>query len=109
MILGAGAGLLDLLKLKGIHNAMHSGIVAAECIVEHINNSAQFMSGNEIKEYEISLRKSTMISNLKKIRNMKNSFKFGLYPALFHIGFSMIIGVNYIFYHKRNIYKKIIF
>lgn len=29
LIVGCGAGFLNLLKLKGVHNAVHSGMIAA--------------------------------------------------------------------------------
>ena len=39
MIIGCGAGLLNVLKIKGTHLAMKSGIVAAESIVETFSNT----------------------------------------------------------------------
>ena len=37
MILGDGAGFVNMLKIKGLHNAIESGIVAAQAILENSN------------------------------------------------------------------------
>ena len=34
LIVGCSAGLIDLVKIKGVHNAIKSGVFAAETIVE---------------------------------------------------------------------------
>ena len=38
MIVGCSAGFLDVMKIKGAHNAMKSGIVAAETVYDNLND-----------------------------------------------------------------------
>lgn len=35
LLVGCSAGFVNVLKIKGTHNAMKSGILAAESIIEH--------------------------------------------------------------------------
>lgn len=48
MLIGCSAGFLNPVKVKGTHNAMKSGIVAAETIY----NSQSLKEGEELIEYE---------------------------------------------------------
>ena len=34
ILIGCSAGFLDVIKIKGAHNALKSGVVAAEAIIE---------------------------------------------------------------------------
>jgi electron-transferring-flavoprotein dehydrogenase len=34
MLIGCSAGFLDVIKIKGTHNALKSGVIAAETIAE---------------------------------------------------------------------------
>ena len=36
MLVGCSAGFLNVMKIKGTHNAMKSGMVAAEAIYENL-------------------------------------------------------------------------
>ncbi|KRX04275.1 hypothetical protein PPERSA_11399 [Pseudocohnilembus persalinus] len=78
MLAGCSAGFLNVAKIKGAHNAMKSGMVAAESIYDNIEKK------DEITDYEKNLNDSWVIDELKKSRNTKNSFKKGLYGGLFH-------------------------
>ena len=53
MLAGCSAGFLNVAKIKGSHNAMKTGMIAAETIF----NSSELI-GKEIKEYETSVRSS---------------------------------------------------
>jgi len=71
LIIGDGAGFLNVAKIKGIHNAMKSGMVAAESLIE-----------NEGVAYQDQLKKSWLWQDLYKVRNIRPAFRFGLLPAL---------------------------
>ena len=67
-LLGCSAGFLNYPKIKGTHNAMASGMLAAEAIVEN------FISGDhshELENYQEKYEKSSIAKELKKVRNVK--------------------------------------
>ncbi len=66
-ILGCSAGLVNLPRIKGNHNAMHSGRQAAEAAVAAIKLGR---SGDELVEYNQDLRAGPIGQDLKKVRNV---------------------------------------
>ena len=76
VLLGCSAGLVNVPRIKGNHNAMHSGIEAAEAAHAAI---AAGREGDELHEYEAALRNGVVGRDLKKVRNVKPLLsKFGL-------------------------------
>jgi electron-transferring-flavoprotein dehydrogenase len=80
VLLGCGAGMVNVPRIKGIHNAFHSGRIAAECAVEALKMS-------EIPEilntYDQALRDSCVGKELHKVRNIKPLWsEKGLWGAL---------------------------
>ncbi|OGT60733.1 MAG: electron transfer flavoprotein-ubiquinone oxidoreductase [Gammaproteobacteria bacterium RIFCSPHIGHO2_12_FULL_63_22] len=67
MLIGDGAGLLNVPKIKGTHQAMRSGMMAAE----HIAQTGAPMG------WDAKLRGSAVMSELRKVRNFKPGFKKG--------------------------------
>ena len=65
LIVGDGAGLLDSLRIKGVHIALQSGMAAAESI----------LTG---KDYEAILRKTSGWKEMKRVRNVRAGFCYGL-------------------------------
>ena len=66
-LLGCAAGLVNLPRLKGNHNAMHSGIAAAEAAAEAIADGRR---GDVLKEYDAAVRNGPVGRDLKKVRNV---------------------------------------
>ena len=96
-MVGCTAGFLNVPKIKGVHNAMKSGMLAAESAVEAIVESETNTSqtqGLEPKTYTDKLRNSWIFKELKAVRNFRPSFhtSLGLYGGLAYSGFSMILG-----------------
>ena len=84
-------------KIKGTHNAMKSGILAAESVVEAIIDAESNTSptkGLEPKTYTDKIKNSWIYKELKAVRNMRPSFhsSLGLYGGLIYSGFSMLLG-----------------
>ena len=75
---GCEAGFLNVPKIKGTHLAMKSGMIAAESIFENIDKN------DEISEYESSIKKSWLWKELYKVRNIRPSFKWGFWKAIFY-------------------------
>lgn len=77
IILGDAAGLVNVPALKGIHYAMMSGIMAARSIFAALK--AGDVSAKSLKSYDEELRRSFVMSDLKKVRGMRHAFKDGFY------------------------------
>jgi len=86
-LLGCSVGLVNLPRIKGNHNAMHSGIEAAEAAYKAIQAGR---SGDVLEEYDASLRNGPIGKDLKKVRNVAplNS-RFGPLGGLALGGFDM--------------------
>jgi electron-transferring-flavoprotein dehydrogenase len=78
LIIGDAAGFLNVAKIKGIHNAMKSGMVAAESLFPLLKNQ----HGVECVDYPEQLKKSWLWKDLTLVRNIRPAFRFGLLPAL---------------------------
>ncbi len=81
IIIGDAAGLTSVKKLKGLHYAIKSGMVAAETIFEAIEK--QDFSKHTLKTYEDLLEKSFVMKDIKVAKNYRQVFtktgRAGLY------------------------------
>ncbi|HZC17457.1 MAG TPA: electron transfer flavoprotein-ubiquinone oxidoreductase [Caulobacteraceae bacterium] len=68
VLIGCSAGFMNVPRIKGSHNAMKSGMLAAEAAVAAI---AAERSGDELVEYETAVRSSWIAKDLKRVRNAK--------------------------------------
>jgi electron-transferring-flavoprotein dehydrogenase len=86
-LLGCSVGLVNLPRIKGNHNAMHSGRQAAEAAYAAITAGR---SGDTLDEYDTDLREGPVGQDLKTVRNVAplNS-RFGLLGGLLFGGFDM--------------------
>ncbi len=79
-LLGCAAGMVNVPRIKGNHNAMLSGIAAAEAAVEAIKANR---SGDLLQGYDDAVRKGEIGNDLKKVRNVKPLWsKYGLLASL---------------------------
>ncbi len=86
-LLGCSAGLVNVPRIKGNHNAMLSGKAAAEAAFEAIRAGR---SGDELTTYEAAVRGGAIGKDLKRVRNVKPLWsKFGLMASLTLGGFDM--------------------
>lgn len=84
-LIGCELGTLNVAKIKGIHTAMKSGMLAAEAVSEHLVKGS---AGGELMDYAGKFRNSWLYDELYRSRN------FG--PALHKFG-TLLGGVfNYI-------------
>ncbi len=73
MILGDSAGFVNMLKIKGLHNAIDSGIQAAKAIAETIDNPEQ-----AAVKYTELVDRSNITKEMKSARNFRQTVaKFG--------------------------------
>ena len=86
-ILGCSVGLVNLPRIKGNHNAMYSGIAAAEAAFDALSENR---SGDILKAYDTELREGIVGKDLKTVRNVAPlNAKFGPLAGLLLGGFDM--------------------
>ena len=95
-LLGCSAGLVNLPRIKGNHNAMHSGIEAAEAAAAAI---AQGRAGDRLERYDAALKSGPVGKDLKRVRNVAPlNAKFGPLGGLglggFDMWFQSLFGVS---------------
>ncbi|TCA39024.1 electron transfer flavoprotein-ubiquinone oxidoreductase [Rhizobium leguminosarum bv. viciae] len=86
-LIGCSAGLVNVPRIKGSHNAVLSGMLAAEKIAEAITAGR---SHDEVTEIETEWRKGDIGKDLKRVRNVKPLWsKFGTALGVALGGFDM--------------------
>ena len=79
-LLGCSVGMVNVPRIKGNHNAMLSGIAAADAAAEALKAGR---SGDELNAYETEVREGDIGADLKKVRNLKPLWsKYGLGASL---------------------------
>ncbi|HQY43448.1 MAG TPA: electron transfer flavoprotein-ubiquinone oxidoreductase [Paracoccaceae bacterium] len=86
-LLGCSAGLVNVPRIKGNHNAMLSGKAAAEAAHAAIKAGR---AGDELPDYEAAVRGGAIGRDLKKVRNVKPLWsRYGLVASLMGGGLDM--------------------
>jgi electron-transferring-flavoprotein dehydrogenase len=85
-LIGCSAGFVNLPRIKGSHNAMKTGMLAAESTFAALG---QGRANDELTEYPEAFRNSWAYSDLHKVRNVKPGLKWGLWPGTVHGGLHM--------------------
>ncbi len=89
-LIGCSAGFVNLPRIKGSHNAMKSGMMAAEAAYAAIQAGRE---GDDLVEYQAAYDRSWVKKELKVVRNVKPLLsKFGTFPGLFIGGFDMVVA-----------------
>ncbi len=78
-LIGDCAGFLIVPKIKGTHTAMKSAMIAAECAFEALKAGAD---RPVLESYPERLRQSWLWDELYRARNIRPSFRWGLWPAM---------------------------
>src|SRR5229473_7201923 len=90
MILGDSAGFVNSARLKGIHLAIKSGMLAAEAAFEAL--SKDDTSAATLSAYQKKVESSWIKDELWKVRNMHQGFEHGLYAGMFHTALQFVTG-----------------
>jgi electron-transferring-flavoprotein dehydrogenase len=80
LLIGDTAGLLNVPKIKGTHQAIRSGMLAAEHLAASLSPEG----------FDAKLRDSAAMAELRKVRNIKPGFKKGLWFGLFNAGWETV-------------------
>jgi len=90
LLVGESAGFLNSGRLKGIHLAIKSGILAAETALTALIKEDS--SETVLSNFEKNFRDSWAGKELWKVRNFHQSFQKGLHKGIFHLGLQMLTG-----------------
>jgi electron-transferring-flavoprotein dehydrogenase len=75
---GDAAGFVNVPKLKGVHYAMRSGMLAAEAIYEQLKAGADPAAAGALDGYDRRVRESHIWRDLRRVRNMRQALNRGL-------------------------------
>jgi electron-transferring-flavoprotein dehydrogenase len=87
LIAGDAAGFMNSMRLKGIHLAMRTGMLAAETAFEAV--VAGDTSSTTLKAYKDRIDTSSVKNELYPVRNVHQAFGYGLMPGLAFAGLSV--------------------
>lgn len=89
-LIGCSAGLVNVPRIKGTHNAMNSGILAANAIVDALTKGR---AHDTLDDYERDFVESEVIEDLYRVRNVKPLWKrYGTILGVALGGFDMWCG-----------------
>jgi len=80
LLIGDTAGLLNVPKIKGTHQAIRSGMLAAEHLAKSLDAAG----------FDARLRASPAMAELRKVRNIKPGFKRGLWFGMLNAAWETI-------------------
>jgi electron-transferring-flavoprotein dehydrogenase len=90
LIIGDSASLLNSQRLKGIHIAIKSGMLAAETVFEALKTGDA--TAKTLSAFPSKIEQSWIKKELWAVRNFHQGFHKGLYAGLFHAGIQFVTG-----------------
>ena len=88
-LIGDGAGMLNAAKLKGVHTAIESGILAADQALKALKTSK---GGYNMDAYHASVEESSIREELYRARNIRPAFsQFGRLVGMVYNGIDALI------------------
>ncbi|HEY4147076.1 electron transfer flavoprotein-ubiquinone oxidoreductase [Pinirhizobacter sp.] len=82
LLIGDAAGLLNVPKIKGTHQAIRSGMLAAEHVADSLAPAG----------FDAKLRGSAIMAELRKVRNIRPGFNKGLWWGLINAAWETVTG-----------------
>jgi electron-transferring-flavoprotein dehydrogenase len=82
MLIGDAAGTLNVPKIKGVHQALRSGMLAAEHLTDHGSSAG----------YDAAFRASPAGRELRKVRNIRPGFNRGLWLGMANAALETVLG-----------------
>ena len=90
LLIGDTGGNLNPLRLKGIHLAMKTGMLAAETIADAL--AEDDVSEASLGRFEERVNESWIAEEMMASRNIHQGFERGLFPGLINAGLSLVTG-----------------
>ena len=79
LVVGDGAGFVNMEKIKGIHYGMLSGMAAAETVAQAL--AAGDPGTAALTGYRARLEDRGVLPDMRHARNYRQSFRWGIYPG----------------------------
>jgi electron-transferring-flavoprotein dehydrogenase len=90
LIAGDAGGFLNSLRLKGIHLAMRTGMLAADAAFDAVH--AGDVSANQLSSYQQAIDAGPVRRELYPVRNVHQAFEHGLWAGLAFSAWSLATG-----------------
>jgi electron-transferring-flavoprotein dehydrogenase len=90
LIIGDSGSFLDSQRLKGIHMAIKSGMLAAETIFDALKTGDA--SAKTLSAFPQKIEQSYIKKELWQVRNFHQSFQHGMFRGFFHTALQQITG-----------------
>lgn len=97
MIIGDSASLVNVMRLKGIHLAMKSGMLAAETILSALKKND--FSAATLDQYRDKLESSWIKKEMWKVRNFRQGFHHGFFVGMIHVALQILTGGRGLYAH----------
>jgi electron-transferring-flavoprotein dehydrogenase len=88
LIVGDAAGFLNSLRLKGIHLAMKTGMLAAETAFEAVVSDDT--SARRLSNFDEKIRQSWVGAELRPVQHVHQGFKYGLFGGIMFAGLQLV-------------------
>jgi electron-transferring-flavoprotein dehydrogenase len=93
LLIGDSGGFLNSQRLKGIHLAIKSGMLAADTIFAAlVQNQGGAPSASQLATYRGRFESSWAHDELRKVRNFHQAFDHGLFAGMFQAGLGLVTG-----------------
>jgi len=90
LIVGDSAGFLNSMRLKGIHLAIKTGMLAAQTAAEALKGDD--VSARSLSRFKDAVESSWIRDELWNVRNFHQGFEHGFVAGMFHTGLQMLTG-----------------
>jgi len=90
LLVGECASMVDMARLKGVHLAMKSGMLAAETLYHAL--VADRFDAKTLAPYDAAVRESYIGKQLRKSRNFHRALSLGMPRAFLHLGLQQATG-----------------
>ncbi|MCP8352310.1 electron transfer flavoprotein-ubiquinone oxidoreductase [Candidatus Synchoanobacter obligatus] len=78
VLIGCAAGFVNIVRIKGIHAAMYSGMAAADAWLAHTS-------------FDDDFRKHRVMKDLYRARNVRPSFRYGIFAGVMLTGIDQYV------------------
>ena len=86
-LIGCAAGFVNVPKIKGSHNAMKTGMLAAESVFAALQAGRE--GHDELVDLSRAVRRSWVGKELRQVRNCRPAYRWGLVPGTLYSGFEL--------------------
>ncbi|ETW77025.1 hypothetical protein HETIRDRAFT_479677 [Heterobasidion irregulare TC 32-1] len=92
-LIGCSAGFVNVAKIKGTHNAMKTGMLAAEAAFEAVEASSSDEMPTDLSAYQTAFERSWVYQDLYEVRNLRPSFttRLGIFGGVAYSGLDSLL------------------